>query len=379
MTAFSGVSAEAAETRHYPVRMRYVLIMAGGSGKRLWPLSRQDMPKQLLRMVGGKSLLRIAYERLDGIVPPDQVLVCTAADYAGTVAAELPELKPANILGEPEGRDSLNAVAWPAAVLAARDPEAAIAVVTADHIMHPVAAFQQAVVEGFEVAESAEESLVTFGVVPTAPHTGYGYLRRGETVPGHPDVFSVVEFKEKPDRATAEEYLASGEYWWNSGMFVWRARTFLDQLKLLQPKTHDAIIELAAAPYRLSEIYPELLKISVDYAIMEPVSRGEGSARVVAVRLPITWHDVGGFAALGEQLPRDQHGNATHGMSVLVDARDNLVINNAEDGRVVAVVGLNDTVIVQTPQITLVCPVAEAERIKELVAEVTAQLGGGYA
>jgi mannose-1-phosphate guanylyltransferase len=307
------------------------------------------------------------------------VLVCTAADYAGTVAAELPELKPANILGEPEGRDSLNAVAWPAAVLAARDPEAAIAVVTADHIMHPVAAFQQAVVEGFEVAESAEESLVTFGVVPTAPHIGYGYLRRGETVPGHPDVFSVVEFKEKPDRATAEEYLASGEYWWNSGMFVWRARTFLDQLKLLQPKTHDAIIELAAAPYRLSEIYPELLKISVDYAIMEPVSRGEGSARVVAVRLPITWHDVGGFAALGEQLPRDQHGNATHGMSVLVDARDNLVINNAEDGRVVAVVGLNDTVIVQTPQITLVCPVAEAERIKELVAEVTAQLGGGYA
>ena len=359
--------------------MRYVLIMAGGSGKRLWPLSRQDMPKQLLRMVGGKSLLRIAYERLDGIVPPDQVLVCTAADYAGTVAAELPELKPANILGEPEGRDSLNAVAWPAAVLAARDPEAAIAVVTADHIMHPVAAFQEAVVEGFEVAESAEESLVTFGVVPTAPHTGYGYLRRGETVPGHPDVFSVVEFKEKPDRATAEEYLASGEYWWNSGMFVWRARTFLDQLKLLQPKTHDAIIELAAAPYRLSEIYPELLKISVDYAIMEPVSRGEGSARVVAVRLPITWHDVGGFAALGEQLPRDQHGNATHGVSVLVDARDNLVINNAEDGRVVAVVGLNDTVIVQTPQITLVCPVAEAERIKELVAEVTAQLGGGYA
>jgi mannose-1-phosphate guanylyltransferase len=270
-------------------------------------------------------------------------------------------------------------VAWPAAVLAARDPEAAIAVETADHIMHPVAAFQQAVVEGFEVAESAEESLVTFGVVPTAAHTGYGYLRRGETVPGHPDVFSVVEFKEKPDRATAEEYLASGEYWWNSGMFVWRARTFLDQLKLLQPKTHDAIIELAAAPYRLSEIYPELLKISVDYAIMEPVSRGEGSARVVAVRLPITWHDVGGFAALGEQLPRDQHGNATHGMSVLVDARDNLVINNAEDGRVVAVVGLSDTVIVQTPQITLVCPVAEAERIKELVAEVTAQLGGGYA
>jgi mannose-1-phosphate guanylyltransferase len=359
--------------------MRYVLIMAGGSGKRLWPLSRQDMPKQLLRVVGGKSLLRIAYERLDGIVPADQVLVCTAADYADIVAAELPELKPANILGEPEGRDSLNAVAWPAAVVAARDSEAVMAVVTSDHLMHPIAAFQSALLEAFEVAESGEDFLVTFGVVPTAPHTGYGYLRRGETLPQHPDVFSVIEFKEKPDSATAEEYLASGEYWWNSGMFVWRARTFLDQLEALQPKTHAAVLELAAAPYRLSEIYPELLKISVDYAVMEPVARGEGSARVVAVRLPITWHDVGGFAALGEQLPRDERGNAIHGVSVLVDARDNLVINNTEDGRVVAVVGLTDTVIVQTPQITLVCPISEAERIKELVAEVTAKLGGGYA
>ncbi|HXD25443.1 MAG TPA: sugar phosphate nucleotidyltransferase [Propionibacteriaceae bacterium] len=359
--------------------MRYVLIMAGGSGKRLWPLSRQDMPKQLLRVVGGKSLLRIAYERLDGIVSADHVLVCTGADYADIVATELPELTPANILGEPEGRDSLNAVAWPAAVVAARDPDAVIAVVTSDHLMHPVSAFQSALLEAFEVAESGEDFLVTFGVVPTAPHTGYGYLRRGEILPHHPDVFSVIEFKEKPDRATAEEYLASGEYWWNSGMFVWRARTFLDQLEALQPKTHAAVLELAAAPYRLAEIYPELLKISVDYAVMEPVSRGEGSAQVVAVRLPITWHDVGGFAALGEQLPRDERGNAIHGVSVLVDARDNLVINNAEDGRVVAVVGLTDTVIVQTPQITLVCPITEAERIKELVAEVTAKLGGGYA
>src|SRR5918994_4333213 len=171
--------------------MRYVLIVAGGSGKRLWPLSRQDMPKQLLKVVEGKSLLRIAYERLSGIVPDAQILVCTGADYASVVASELPELDPANILGEPEGRDSLNAVAWPAAVLAARDPDAVVAVVTADHIMHPISAFQSAVLEGFEVAESAEEFLVTFGVVPTAPHTGYGYLRRGETIPGHPGVFSV--------------------------------------------------------------------------------------------------------------------------------------------------------------------------------------------
>ena len=143
--------------------------------------------------------------------------------------------------------------------------------------MHPISAFQSAVLEGFEVAENDEDFLVTFGVVPTAPHTGFGYLRRGETLPGHSEVFTVVEFKEKPDRSTAEEYLTSGEYWWNSGMFVWRARTLLDQLKLvLQPKTHDAVVELAVAPSRLSEIYPELLKISVDYAVMEPVARAKG-------------------------------------------------------------------------------------------------------
>jgi mannose-1-phosphate guanylyltransferase len=359
--------------------MRYVLIMAGGSGKRLWPLSRQDMPKQLLKVVNGKSLLRIAYERLDGIVPPEAVLVCTGADYASVVRAELPEVDPANILGEPEGRDSLNAVAWPAAVLAARDPDAVVAVVTADQIMHPVSVFQDALEEGFALAEERPDVLVTFGVVPTSPHTGYGYLHRGDALPGHPDICSVVEFKEKPDLATATEYLASGEYWWNSGMFVWRARTLLDQLAVLQPPTHAAVTELAAAPDRLAEIYPRLVKISVDYAVMEPVSQGQGTAEVVAVRLPITWHDVGGFAALGDQLPRDAQGNARHGVSVLVDARDNLVINNAEDGRLVAVVGLSDTVIVQTPQITLVCPITQAERIKELVAEVTAQLGRSYA
>ncbi|MCW2811304.1 MAG: mannose-phosphate guanylyltransferase [Friedmanniella sp.] len=359
--------------------MRYVLILAGGSGKRLWPLSRQDMPKQLLKVLGGKSLLRIAFERLEGVVPADHVLICTGADYAHIVAAELPEVDPANILGEPEGRDSLNAVAWPAAILAARDPDAVVAVVTADQIMHPVSAFQAALAEGFAVAEEHADALVTFGVVPSSPHTGYGYLRRGAGLEGHPDVCAVEEFKEKPDRGTAEEYLASGEYWWNSGMFVWRAATLLGQLADLQPGIYASVLELAAEPERLTEIYPQLLKISVDYAVMEPVSQGRGTARVVAVRLPITWHDVGGFASLGEQLPRDENGNATQGMNVLVDARDNLVINNAEDGRVVAVVGLTDTVIVQTPQITLVCPVSESERIKELVAEVTGRLGRSYA
>ncbi len=359
--------------------MRYVVIMAGGSGKRLWPLSRQDMPKQLLPLVEGRSLLRIAFERVVGVVGAAQVLVCTGAEYLHVVGAELPELAKANILGEPVGRDSLNAVAWPAAILAARDPEAVVAMVTADHIMHPVSNFRTALEQAFAVAESDPTALVTFGVVPTSPHTGYGYLYRGNAVAGFDDVFEVQSFKEKPDRETAERYLASGDYWWNSGMFVWRAATLLDQLQTLVPECWQIVTTLAVEPERLAELYPQLPRISVDYAIMEPVSQHRGTGHVVAVKLPITWHDVGGFAALAEQLPQDDHGNAFTGVSVLVDSRDNLVINQAEDGRVVAVVGLSNTVIVQTPEVTLVCPVSEAERIKELVAEVTNRLGGTYA
>lgn len=359
--------------------MRYVVIMAGGSGKRLWPLSRQDMPKQLLPLVGGKSLLRLAYERVAPAVPAERILVCTGADYADVVGAEIPELPAENILGEPEGRDSLNAVAWPAAVLAARDAEAVVAMVTADHLIHPASSFRVALERAFEVAEADDTALVTFGVVPTSAQTGYGYLHRGAPVAGFDDVVEVQSFREKPDRETAERYLASGDYWWNSGMFVWQTATLLNQLAELLPQTAAIVTELAAHPDRLDRLYPQLAKNSVDYAIMEPVSIGRGSAHVVAVRLPITWHDVGGFAALGEQLPQDSDGNAITGVSVLVDSRDNLVINQAEDGRVVAVVGLSDTVIVQTPQITLVCPIGEAERIKELVAEVTERLGGTYA
>lgn len=346
--------------------MRYVVIMAGGSGKRLWPLSRQGMPKQLLHLVGGKSLLRITYERVRGTVPDDHILVCSGAAYSDVVTSELPELPAGNLLGEPVGRDSLNAVAWPAAVLAARDPEAVVAMVTADALMSPDEAFREALTHAFEVAEDDAEALVTFGVVPTSAHTGYGYLRRGDALPGHEDACQVVEFKEKPDAVTAQAYLASGEYWWNSGMFVWRAETLLRQLAALLPTTHAAVVELAAHPDKLAEIYPTLHKTSVDYAVMEPVGRGEASAHVVAVRLPITWYDVGGFATLAELLPRDDDGNAVEGDVVQLDGAGNLVINRGGD-HVVGLVGVRDMIVVVTPDATLVCPMGDAERIKGLV------------
>lgn len=358
--------------------MRYVVIMAGGTGTRLWPLSRQGTPKQLLPLVEGVSLLRVAFERTQGLVPPERVLVCTGAAYADRVAAELPELPPENILGEPEGRDSLNAVAWPAAVIAQRDPDAVIAHLTADHVIEPVPVFVAALDQAFRAAESDPAALVTLGVVPTSPHTGYGYLHRGSAVPGQADTFGVLEFKEKPDADTARAYLDSGDYWWNAGMFVWRASALLAQLEVLQPATHAAVRELAEHPERLQEIFPTLPKTSVDYAIMEPTSAGQGVARVLAVALPVQWKDVGGYASLAELFTTDAEGNALLGASVRLDAHDNIVINTRGAGSLVGVLGCSNMVVVVTPDVTMVAPVSHAERVRELVAKVRAEAGADF-
>ncbi len=353
--------------------MRYVVIMAGGSGTRLWPLSRQGEPKQLLPMIEGKSLLRLAYERVAGVVPDENILVCTGAAYADKVGEQLPELPKENLMGEPVGRDSLNAVAWPAAVLALQDPTAVVATITADQIITPVEAFHEALDQAFRIAESDSKALVTFGVVPDEPHTGYGYLLRGEDLEGFERASHIAEFKEKPDLETAKQFVASGQYWWNSGMFVWQAQTLLDQLAVLRPDTHREVVRLAETPELLDEIYPNLERISVDYAVMEPVSRGEASGHVVGVPLEIQWHDVGSFVTLAEQLAKDENGNARQGITVALDSFNNLLINTRKDA-VLAVEGLTNMVVVTTDKATLVIPAANCQAVKEVVAKVAAQV-----
>ncbi len=358
--------------------MRYVVIMAGGSGTRLWPLSRQGRPKQLLELFEGRSLLRLAYERLIGLVDPGHILVCTGRAYADDVAAQLPELPSGNILGEPEGRDSLNAVAWSAAAVAARDPDAVVAMVTADQVITPVDEFQRSLTTAFEVAERRPMALVTLGVVPTSPHTGYGYLHRGEGLADFPGVHRVAEFKEKPARAVAEEYLATGEYWWNAGMFVWRAATLLGQLDQLLPHTAATVRTIVAEPGRLDELFPTLTKISVDYAVMEPASTGSTGAEVVGVPLAIDWRDVGGFVSLAELLA-DDGGNSVQGRTVSLDSSGCVIINAVGDDHVVGTIGLSDHLVVATPTATLVAPLADSERVKELVALVKESEGARFA
>lgn len=358
--------------------MRYVLIIAGGSGTRLWPLSRQGEPKQLLDLIDGMSLLRMAFERVRGVVPDENVFVCTGQAYADVVSDILPEVPGGNILGEPVGRDSLNAVTWPAAVIADSDPDAVIATVTADHIIRPVSGFRAALNHGFEIAETDSSALVTFGVIPTEPNTGFGYLHRGNPIDEDRRAFEVREFVEKPNAALARSYFDSGEFWWNSGMFVWRAATLLDVVSQLKPATARQADQLVREPDCLPQIYPQMEKISVDFAVMEPVSAGRAGCHVVAVPLAIQWYDVGSFETLAPHLPDDGRGNHATGATVSIDSEANLLINTRSDA-VLAVAGLHAMAVVTTDRATLVVPLADSQRVKELVAVVAEECGRNYA
>src|SRR5437762_10230464 len=254
--------------------MQYGVIMAGGAGTRLWPLSRHDRPKQLLNVLRGKSLLQLSYERLRGLLPPERIFVCTGAVHRDLVLDNLPELPKDNLLGEPEGRDTANAVGFSAAILAKRDKDAVAAFVTADHVIEPIDQFQASLKQAFDVVAEQPNALVTFGIVPTHGHTGLGYIHRGEAlaVKGKPAAaYKVQAFREKPDKATADRYVESGRYYWNSGMFVWRCDTVFNELGLHLPENHKLLSQIADAwgtPTQdnvLRELYPKLKKISVDY------------------------------------------------------------------------------------------------------------------
>lgn len=362
--------------------MRYAVINAGGSGTRLWPLSRGGRPKQLLQLPGGKSLLRLAYERIAGMLPQDRILVCTGAAQRDAVAAHLPELPAANILCEPMGRDTANAIGLASAVLADRDPEAVVAFLTSDHVIEPVEEFRKAIETGYRVAEGEASALVVFGIPPTSPHTGLGYIQQqaGARVEQGQGAVGVTAFTEKPDADTARRYLDAGGYLWNAGTFVWRADTLLAQLRQHLPQSYEGVRRIAAAwegPQRdqvLDEVYGQLPKISIDYAVLEPAAK---AGAVLVVPMPVDWLDVGSWPALARTMNTDDADNAHDAVTAFVDSEGNIVVSDDPD-HLVATVGLHHTVVVHTRDVTMVCPKALAERVKDLAARVRETYGERY-
>jgi len=362
--------------------MRYALIIAGGSGTRLWPMSRKTLPKQLIPFIKGKSLLQIAMDRLDGLVPTDQQYICAGNSHRAAISDNLNRFNPKQFLGEPIGRDTLNAVGFAAAVIHQADPQAVIATFTADHLIEPIDRFQQIVSAGFEQVQANPNTLVTFGITPTSPTTGYGYLQLGSAISPHIDAYTVEQFKEKPDAPTAKQYLDAGpdRYLWNSGMFVWRAATLLDCIKRYAPENHAGLTRIAKAwgtdqqQATVEEVYPTLPKISVDYAVMEPASK-DPAVQVAAIAMPLQWLDVGSWPAFAQTCPTDSQANAiAANKHILIDTTKTLVACDNPD-HLITTIGCDNLIIIHTRDATLICHADKAEEIKALHAQVGERFG----
>ena len=354
--------------------MQHAVIMAGGSGTRLWPLSRQRRPKQLMRLFGGDSLLQLACRRLQGLFDPGNIWVITSAQYIEQVAEALPAIPRENLIGEPVGRDTANAIGLAAHLLARRDPDGTMAVFTADHLITPQDEFARAIRAGLNAAERFPESLITFGITPVGPQTGYGYVHRGPKVA--PGTYGVLAFKEKPTRDIAAQYVASGDFYWNSGMFVWQLPTILRELGLRLPENSRTLAELAAGWGKMqsdvaSTACASLKKISIDFAVMEH------AAQVLVVEMNCRWLDVGSWEAVGHTQTPDNSGNMLlASRTLLADSSGNILV--AEDDHFLAALGVHDLVIVHSEDATLICHRDHAEAIRELAAIRQQRFGGAY-
>jgi len=346
---------------------RYVVIMAGGRGERFWPQSRLRRPKHLLPIVGDTPMLTQTVERLGAIVPPERVLIITNQEQREAVIEVCPTLPAENVIAEPVGRDTAAAVGLATLLVKNRNPNGCFAMLPADAVIHDVIGLQSVLDSAFEAAEN-EDALVTVGITAAYPATGYGYIHRGEAIGKAADrtVYAVKEFKEKPDLKTAEGYVESGQYYWNAGMFFWRVPVISEEFKLHTPSLWKALGAIDEGMERgdsldelLTEYYPDLEKISVDFAIMEK------AATVRVVESAFDWDDVGEWPAVERHFPKDENGNVRKGSVVIQGGSGNIVIG--ERDHTLAIVGADDLIVVQTEDATLICPKSKAQEIKNLV------------
>ncbi len=343
----------------------FAVIPAGGAGSRLWPWSTQAMPKHLLDLDGsGRTLLQQTHDRVSKVT--DEVFVLTEARQEDAIRAQLPNLDHAHVIVEPTARGTANALGLAAMTLAERDPSALMVSLPADHIIQGVPAYNAALRRAIRIAE-ASDHLVTIGLKPTRPATGYGYIRAGKPVRhGRDDAFTVAQFVEKPSADRAEKYVEAGDYFWNLAMFSWRATAFLEELERVAPEHHDGLRSAVSArragrEAQAARIYSDLPNEAVDYAVMERTNR------LLLVPATFGWLDVGSWSELHEILLKDANGNAIDGDSVLIESSGNLF---SAPGKVVAAIGIRDLIVIDTPHALLVLPRSRAQDVKMVVDQL---------
>ena len=357
------------------------MIMAGGGGTRFWPRSRDRRPKQFLSFAGDRTLLQETVDRIAAQVPAERTWVLTGEAYVSATIEQLPELPASHVIGEPCRRDTAPCVGLGAALIAKEDPDATIVVMPADHAIEPVQEFRRAVHAAEQFAADRPGSLLTFGIPPSFPSTGYGYIRLGAGAGRRQDVpaNAVTEFQEKPDAETAERYVASGEYLWNSGIFVWKPPAILDELKAHRPDIHSSVMRIAETfgtpAWRDSfrSEYTAIKGTSIDFAVMQDAA---AAGKVLVLRAPYTWDDVGSWLALERRNAQDAHGNTVQGLHCGVDTERCVVV--ADPGHLIGTLGVKDLIVIQCGDATLVTTRQRESDVKKLVDELKAKGLGRY-
>jgi mannose-1-phosphate guanylyltransferase len=349
----------------------YAVIMAGGGGTRLWPLSRQSRPKQMLELVGERSLFQAAVQRLDGLFTPDRIYVVTVEDQAQALQEQAPEIPPENYLLEPMPRGTASVVGFAAVAIQNRDPQGTMAVVTADHIIGNEEKFRRLLRSAYEAAQDGY--LVTLGISPSFAATGYGYIQQGEQIGTYQglQVFQALRFREKPSEPRAQEMLASGDHTWNSGMFIWRVDRIMAEFARQMPDLNSKLAEIFRAweqpqsPEVVSRVWPTIQPQTIDYGVME-------NAVNVAV-IPaqgLEWNDVGAWDALFEVLPADEDGNILMRGSYLQVDTQNTLVYSKQDDRLIVTIGVEDIVVVDTGDVVMICPKDQAQKVRQVVDQL---------
>jgi mannose-1-phosphate guanylyltransferase len=338
----------------------YALIMAGGGGTRLWPLSRRERPKQVLPLTEDRTMFQVTVERLRDLFPPERIFVVTGRNLATSLHQNTPQVPFDNFIIEPEGRNSGPAAGLGTSWIARQDPEAVIAVLSADHYIASERRFLDALKCAYDQARAGH--IITLGIKPSFPATGFGYIQRGDELGkcGDFTIYQSRRFTEKPDEATATAFVNSGAYSWNAGIFIWQAKQAMAEFERQQPDMYTRLQEIMAAPAQADAIWSTMKELSLDYAIME------GAQKVAVIPVDIGWSDVGTWATLFEVLARDENGNATRGNfegHIQIDTHGTLIVSE----RMVVTIGLEDLVIVDTDDVLLVCHRDRAQDVRTAV------------